>query len=52
MAVCININEIGLELDKELNTVLQKNYKKKKILETISKKRTWKSSSYIRKNEK
>ena len=38
MAVCSNIKEIGLELDKELNTVLEKNYKIKKILETISKK--------------
>ena len=27
MAACCDIKEIGLELDKELNTVLEKNYR-------------------------
>ena len=42
MAACSDITEIGLELDKELDTVLEKNYRIKENIREISKKRTWK----------
>ena len=39
MAACSDIKEIGLELDKELNTVLEKNYRiKDSISENINEK--------------
>ena len=39
MAACSDIKEIGLELDKELNTVLEKNYRiKDNIRENINEK--------------
>ena len=39
MAACSDIKEIGLELDKELNTVLEKNYRiKENIRENIKEK--------------
>ena len=39
MAACSDIKEIGLELDKELNTVLEKNYRiKENIRKNIKEK--------------
>ena len=39
MAACSDIKEIGLELDKELNAVLEKNYRiKENIRENIKEK--------------
>ena len=39
MAACSDMKEIGLELDKELNTVLEKNYRiKENIRENIKEK--------------
>ena len=53
MAACSNIKEICLELDKELNTVLEKNYRiKENIKENIKEKNFGSTSSYFRENKK
>ena len=53
VAACSNIKEICLELDKELNTVLEKNYRiKENIRENIKEKNFGSTSSYFRDNKK
>lgn len=52
MAACSDINEICLELDKELNTAFEKNYSIKENIRENKRKGLGNTSSCIRKNKR